>query len=166
MSDILSQLKKPISDKVKNYMVSYLCAKMNCFVYVGVNLHQSKQAKTAESNEAIAESPREAASALTGNKQVRNANEVIETLEDILIPETNEITLKFREKAKGENSDTLLSGQADSGRGSRREKERKIGEVVIKVSAWRRLYNEHKVTLETAAEKVGISKKSLDDYFL
>lgn len=78
------------------------------------------------------------------------------------------ITLKFREKAKGENNDTLVftAGQADNGRGSRREKERKIGEVVIKVSQWRSLYNDKKVTLEMAAEKVGISKKSLDDYFL
>jgi hypothetical protein len=57
-------------------------------------------------------------------------------------------------------------GQNDNGRGSRREKERKIGEVVIKVSQWRSLYYDKKVTLEAAAEKVGISKKSLDDYFL
>jgi hypothetical protein len=79
---------------------------------------------------------------------------------------TNEIVLKFRERARGEDTDTLITGLNDKGKGSRREKERKIGEVVIKVSAWRRLYSEHRVTLETAAEKVGISKKSLDDYFL
>jgi hypothetical protein len=60
----------------------------------------------------------------------------------------------------------LATGQADNGRGSRREKERKIGEVVIKVSQWRALYNDKKITLEMAADKVGISKKSLDDYFL
>jgi len=60
----------------------------------------------------------------------------------------------------------LATGQADNGIGSRREKERKIGEVVIKVSQWRALYNEKKITLEMAADKVGISKKSLDDYFL
>jgi hypothetical protein len=84
----------------------------------------------------------------------------------LLGEQTNEVILKFREKAKGENTDTLMTGQNEAGKGSRREKERKIGEVVIKVSAWRRLYNNHRVTLETAAEKVGISKKSLDDYFL
>lgn len=60
----------------------------------------------------------------------------------------------------------LATGQADNVRGSRREKERKIGEVVIKVSQWRALYNDKKITLEMAADKVGISKKSLDDYFL
>lgn len=78
------------------------------------------------------------------------------------------VTLKFREKASGENTDSFQfqQGQGDLGKGSRREKERKIGEVVIKVSQWRQLYNDKKVTLEKAAEKVGISKKSLDDYFL
>ena len=77
-----------------------------------------------------------------------------------------EIILKFRERARSEDQDTLAAGQKEGDKGSRREKERKIGEVVIKVSAWRRLYNEHRVTLEVAAEKIGISKKSLDDYFL
>ena len=58
-------------------------------------------------------------------------------LEEALNNDT--ITLKFREKAKGDSSDCLFFaiGQPDGGRGSRREKERKIGEVVIKVSAWR-----------------------------
>ena len=50
--------------------------------------------------------------------------------------------------------------------GARREKERIIGEVVIKVSEWRRMYTEQGITLEEAAKNIGISKKSLDDYFL
>ena len=37
---------------------------------------------------------------------------------------------------------------------------------MIKVSEWRRLYMDQGVTLENAAQKIGISKKSLDDYFL
>jgi hypothetical protein len=69
---------------------------------------------------------------------------------------------------RGEVSDSLVfaNSQPEGGRGSRREKERKIGEVVIKVANWRQLYNEQRVTLEMAADRVGISKKSLDDYFL
>ena len=75
--------------------------------------------------------------------------------------------LKFREQAIKVTPDAILQQQQDNhAKGSRREKERKIGEVVIKVSQWRTLYNDKKVTLEQAAEKVGISKKSLDDYFL
>lgn len=58
-------------------------------------------------------------------------------------------------------------------KGSRRTKERKIGDVIKKVSLWRQYYNgkmEHgevvKKSLEEAASEVKISKKSLDDYLL
>lgn len=55
-----------------------------------------------------------------------------------------------------------------------RVKERKIGEVVEKVALWRRLYTGFfdenskfvSMTLDQAANKVGISKKTLDDYLL
>lgn len=50
--------------------------------------------------------------------------------------------------------------------GSRREKERVIGAVILKVMEWRRLYIQEGITLEKGATLVGISKKSLDDYFL
>jgi hypothetical protein len=58
---------------------------------------------------------------------------------------------------------------------NRRTKERKISFVIEKVSMWRKLYNGYddpktgktmKYNLEEAAQKVGISKKSLDDYLL
>ena len=55
-----------------------------------------------------------------------------------------------------------------------RKKELVIGEMVSKVTEWRRLYNGvltpsgslERCTLEQAASKVGHSKKSLDDYLL
>ena len=55
---------------------------------------------------------------------------------------THEIKLKFRPKAKAQNTDSLIQGRTQTGQplGSRREKERIIGEVVIKVSEWRRMY--------------------------
>jgi hypothetical protein len=57
---------------------------------------------------------------------------------------------------------------------SKRSKERKIGFIIEKVFLWRKLYNGFiddrgslvKLTLEEAADKVGISKKSLDDYLI
>ena len=61
---------------------------------------------------------------------------------------------------------------------SKRAKERKIGYIIKKVYMWKTLYNgfveedengvkrKYKFTLEQAAEKVGISKKSLDDYLI
>ena len=57
---------------------------------------------------------------------------------------------------------------------SKRAKERKIGEIIKKVYMWRKLYigyiNENgkliKLSLEDSADKIGISKKSLDDYLI
>ena len=57
---------------------------------------------------------------------------------------------------------------------SKRSKERKIGYIIEKVFLWRKLYNGftddngvfHKYTLEDAADRVGIAKKSLDDYLI
>lgn len=56
----------------------------------------------------------------------------------------------------------------------RRSKERKIGFIIEKVYLWRKLYNgivddngvKVQLTLDEAAEKVGIAKKSLDDYLI
>lgn len=57
----------------------------------------------------------------------------------------------------------------------KRTKERKIGEILNKVLLWRKYYSGMidpttgqvtKLSLEDAAQKVGISKKSLDDYLL
>ncbi len=54
----------------------------------------------------------------------------------------------------------------------KRTKERSIKYIIEKVSQWRKLYNGYmdenhqlvRMSLEDAAEKVGVSKKSLDDY--
>ena len=56
----------------------------------------------------------------------------------------------------------------------KRSKERKIGFIIKKVYLWRKMYcgfldekgNNIKLSLKEAAEKVGISKKSLDDYLI
>lgn len=57
---------------------------------------------------------------------------------------------------------------------SRRNKERRIGEIIEKVNDWRTLYTgtidsngrSVKYSLEDAAKIVGIAKKTLDDYLL
>ena len=61
-----------------------------------------------------------------------------------------------------------------SDKANRRTEERKIGFVIEKVSLWRKLYNGitdtngniMRYSLDDAAARVGISKKSLDDYLL
>ena len=74
---------------------------------------------------------------------------------------------KVRTRSKYDQIKALVQGQDQStSKGSRRTKERKIGEVIQKVQKWRQLYYQNCESLEEAAKKVGISKKSLDDYFL
>ena len=57
--------------------------------------------------------------------------------------------------------------------GKKRTKERTISDIIEKVSVWRKLYNGVlmdgnlvRYSLEDAAKKVDVSKKSLDDYLL
>ena len=65
------------------------------------------------------------------------------------------------------NSQKLLEQQ-------KRAKERKIGNIVEKVYIWRKLFSGYttkegqhlKLTLEEASRRIGISKKSLDDYLI
>lgn len=57
---------------------------------------------------------------------------------------------------------------------SKGQKEKRIGEVVEKVALWRKFYtgfydedgNYFQKPLESAAQEVGIAKKTLDDYLL
>ena len=73
------------------------------------------------------------------------------------------------------SSENSMTGQ----RKQKRTKERTISDIIEKVSTWRKLYNGIMVpneetdqeelkrwSLEDAATKVGVSKKSLDDYLL
>lgn len=92
----------------------------------------------------------------------------------------NKLTLRCRWRSRQDaplDSSTMSlydDDSKDSGRGSKRTKERKIGFIIEKVARWRNLYNgvqnsrgdTIRLTLEEAATQVGISKKSLDDYLL
>ena len=103
----------------------------------------------------------------TGNDemvtQLQNLNQ--QTEEDI-VPQDSFI-FKVRERSKNDQMKSIIQGQEqNTSKGSRRTKERKIGEVIQKVQKWRNLYYKTGESLEEAAKKVGISKKSLDDYFL
>lgn len=68
-----------------------------------------------------------------------------------------------------------FTGEDQNAPKQKRTKERKIGEILDKVLQWRRLYTgvidpatgqTIKMSLEEAAQRVNISKKSLDDYLL
>ena len=158
MREVLSQLSEGAGKvMLENRLVSYKNRGMNAWVYIG-NFWQEKPPKMHDIREACA---------------------IQIPLEDLKTQDEQGadcIQLKFRERAKGEYSDALINGQAEMSKGSRRTKERKIGEVILAVKRWRELYTMGEkqaegnhfqtLSLEDAATKVGISKKSLDDYFL
>ena len=68
--------------------------------------------------------------------------------------------------------DSALAKMSKEERALQRNKERSIGFIIEKVSQWRKLYNGYedengelrRMSLEEAATKVDVSKKSLDDY--
>ena len=82
--------------------------------------------------------------------------------------------------AKAVNSKAMIrTGPASDPDCKKRTKERTITEIIEKVSTWRKLYNGEMIpnketkevqlqrwSLEDAAKKVNVSKKSLDDYLL
>ena len=87
------------------------------------------------------------------------------------IDKTDQLRLELYEE-KAEQQDENKKKHNFVNQKSKREKERKIGYILKKVYLWKKLYegvvdrlgNKIKMTLQDAAEKVDISKKSLDEY--
>ena len=81
-------------------------------------------------------------------------------------------TVNNVEEKEGDVSEEGESHISRGKKGCRRTKERRIGFIIEKVIEWRKFYSgtsdearqTEKYSLEEAAKKVGISKKSLDDY--
>jgi len=71
-------------------------------------------------------------------------------------------------------SETVTKVKTTEKKKRHRIKERKIGQIIDQVAVWRKYYNGYvdyhgkliRLSLDEAALKVGIPKKSLDDYFL
>ena len=87
------------------------------------------------------------------------------------IDKTDQLRLELYEE-KAEQQDENKKKHYFVNQNSKRAKERKIGYILKKVYLWKKLYegvvdrlgNKIKMTLQDAAEKVDISKKSLDEY--
>ena len=90
-----------------------------------------------------------------------------------IISKNGQLRSELLEEGDNENLDEKRSNIFINEK-SKRAKERKIGDIIKKVYMWRKLYfgyvnesgQEIKLSLEEAAEKIGISKKSLDDYLI
>jgi hypothetical protein len=86
------------------------------------------------------------------------------------VPYNNNKDNNYNMDKNGENKKKLKFGKMSDSQ----KRERKIGYIIEKVYAWRKLYNGYKdernnyfkYSLDNAAEKINVSKKSLDDYLL
>ena len=97
----------------------------------------------------------------------------------ILLKDISNNTIKLRcrnakQSTPPEDKAVVLDKKTQEVKKCKRTKEKRIGEVIAKVTEWRQLYtgipgpdgNIVKYSLEEAATRVGISKKTLDDYLL
>ena len=97
----------------------------------------------------------------------------------VSIPRNDLVDNKLVLRAKIEQtliieSSPKISKQHISKYNRTRAKERRIGQVIEQVGVWRKYYNGYadyqgktiKLSLDEAAAKVGVPKKSLDDYYL
>lgn len=85
----------------------------------------------------------------------------------LLPPSSPQPHLKFAEESKSDPSSLSLPLAPSK----KRIKERVIGDVIEKVVKWRQLHEGRELNgkriqmpLDVAAQKVGVSKKTLDDY--
>ena len=102
------------------------------------------------------------------DKKMLNVNTKTDEIKEL---DENDEESELNESNKGNGSENTVQNFFES---EARRRERRIGYIIEKVHAWRKLYNgfynengEHtRYSLDTAAELLGISKKSLDDYLL
>ena len=160
LNDILDGLSKQIS--LNNFAISYCEYDNNTDIYVNIGKYP------LENNYLIG----------YNIQSLTNPNIITHIrikLRQIIIKEyplKQELIEEDIENIEDKNINSFINHK------SKRAKERKIGYIIKKVFMWKTLYNgiysvdekgnkiKIKYTLEQAANKAGISKKSLDDYLI
>ena len=160
LNDILENLSKQIT--LNNFAISYCEYDNNTNIYVNVGRYPLENNYLIGYNILSLTNP----SIIT---QIRIK------LRQIIIKEyplKQELIEEDIENIEDKNINSFINHK------SKRAKERKIGYIIKKVFMWKTLYNgiysvdengnkiKIKYTLEQAANKAGISKKSLDDYLI
>ena len=157
--DLLKKLSDFIS--INNFQIFFYNTNIKSFILIGIYPDKIIQEKIFLKDSIINIKNKNMITIKLKFRQIINKDNDLKTEYKIIDEDRNE-------EDKSENTSPELELKA------RRAKERKIGSVVKKVYMWRRLYTGFvddqgrtiKLTLEEAAKKVGISKKSLDDYLI
>lgn len=148
ISEILDKLPKEIY--IKNKVISVYDKEFDSFIYCGIYPTKSNILFKVDISLPLI--------------QIKLRN---------IFNKTGLLRTELLEEGENENIDERQTNMFINEK-SKRAKERKIGDIIKKVYMWRKLYfgyiNENgieiKLSLEEAAEKIGISKKSLDDYLI
>ncbi len=160
---LTQELLKKLNDfiSINNFQIFFYNTNIRSYILIGVYPNKIIQEKIYMKDSIINSKNKDMITIKLKFRQIINKDNALK-MEYQIIDEDK------KEEEKSENSYPEL------GLKTRRAKERKIGSVVKKVYMWRRLYTGFeddqgrtiKLTLEEAAKKVGISKKSLDDYLI
>ena len=157
-SELLKKLEESI--QIENFQIFLYNSIYKSFILIGVYPKKIIHEKIYIKESIINPKNKDMITIKLKFRQIINKDNALKMEYSILDEEKNE--------EKSENSFKEL------GLKTRRAKERKIGSVIKKVYIWRKLYTGFqdeqgrsiKLTLDEAANKVGISKKSLDDYLI
>ena len=156
--ELLKKLNEYIP--INNFQIFYFNKSKKLYILIGIYPNKIIQEKIYMHDSLINIKNKDMIAIKLKFRQIINKDNALKMEYQIMEEDKNE-------EEKSENSYPELGIKA------RRAKERKIGSVVKKVYMWRKLYTgvdygkgTIKLTLEEAAKKVGISKKSLDDYLI
>lgn len=156
--DLFKKLNEYIP--VNNFQIFFYNTKIKSYILIGVFPNKILQEKILI-NESIINSK---------NKDMI----IIKFKFRQIINKDNALKMEYFLNNEDKNEENANNNYFDLEEKSRRSKERRIGSVVKKVYMWRKLYTGFyddqgrfiKLTLDEAAKKVGVSKKSLDDYLI
>ena len=160
---LTQELLKKIDEYIptNNFQIFFFNTKKSAYILIGIYPNKITQERIYMKESIINIKNKDMITIKLKFRQIINKDNALKMEYQIIDEEKND-------EEKSDNSYPELGNK------TRRAKERKIGSVVRKVYMWRRLYTGFKddqgrtikLTLEEAAKKVGISKKSLDDYLI
>ena len=156
LNEIITQLEKEIP--LDNFQISYYNENQKEYILIGKYPLNLDKEILIEYN----------------STKIINDNIFIKLRLRQIFDRENLLKMEFVEGENDNGEEAIQKFEIGENNKIKRAKERKIGYIIRKVYMWRKMYSGFidergrriKLTLEEAADKVGISKKSLDDYLI
>ena len=156
LNEIITQLEKEIP--LDNFQISYYNENQKEYILIGKYPLNLDKEILIEYN----------------STKIINDNIFIKLRLRQIFDRENLLKMEFVEGENDNGEEAIQKFEIGENNKTKRAKERKIGYIIRKAYMWRKMYSGFidergrriKLTLEEAADKVGISKKSLDDYLI